>query len=404
MTDETKPASENKPELTESEATSDKPATNNATASAKQQQSEKTATTKSATGAYLVSVIAIGLVVALGYYGYLRNQAIQQQISTLQQSSQSYQVGLNRIQQDALQLNAELLEKITQSEAQVAKDIQGITNQVLSMNEVMTNITGQKETGWLVDQAYYLLKIANNRIMFMQDAGTALYLLNEADELLGQIDDPNLFATRKKLSEDRQILNAVPKLDTTGLAIRVSALQSRIGDLRMIQVMASEEADEAADQPEPQAWYEHLLHSLGQLSDQIFTVRQHGSGYTPILSETDEQQLRFAIMMTLQTIQYAVLYQNDDLYQANLLQLKSRLTNYFDNQDPAVQTLLLELNDLLSIQVGHDPFASLGSLSALSTFIQQRDNPSAQDAEIKPEPKEPSPSEDTETTEELKLP
>ena len=85
-------------------------------------------------------------------------------------------------------------------------------------------------------------------------------------------------------------------------------------------------------------------------------------------------------MMTIQTIQYAVLYHNDDLFQANLLQLKSRLNNYFDNEDPTVQTLLLEIDQLLELRVGYETFAGLTSLPALSTYIQQRDNPQSKDS------------------------
>ena len=397
MTDEIEPAANDKPQPPESATRTDR-------ASPEVHKKDPPTPKSGGAGAYLVSIIAIVLVAALGYYGYMQHQSVQQQITQLQQTNRNYQSGINRVQQASVQQAEELLQQLRAAENQMAADMQGLTDQLVAMNEAMTNLSGQKETSWLADQAYYLLKIANNRIMFMQDADTAVYLLTEADELLSQIDDPVLFATRKKVSEDRQVLNARPKLDTTGLAIRVSAFQSTIANLPMIQIVDAAVVEEEAEESAPETWYEHLLYSLDKLAGQVFTVRPHGTGYSPVISESDEQQLRFAIMMTIQTIQYAVLYHNDDLFQANLLQLKSRLNNYFDNEDSAVQTLLLEIDELLKLKVGHESFTGLTSLPALSTYIQQRDNPQPTDSKEPEADEEPLVEEQTGDTEETNQP
>lgn len=404
MTDEIEPAASDKPQPSESATKTDKtpPEVGNtrSTPGAKVQAHRKS----SSAGAYIISTIAILLVAAIAYYGYMQHQSVQQQITQLQQSSRNYQSGINRIQQESMQQTEQLIQRVQAAETQMAKDMQGLTDQIVAMNEAFVDLSGQKQTTWLADQAYYLLKIANNRIMFMQDTDTAIFLLTEADSYLSQLDDPNLFATRKKVSEDRQVLNARPKLDTTGLAIRISAFQSTITDLPMIQIAKRQDAEQEVEQTTPQTWYEHLLYSLDKLADQVFTVRTHGTGYTPVISESDEQQLRFAIMMTIQTIQYAVLYHNDDLFQANLLQLKSRLNNYFDNEDASVQRMVLEIDELLKLKVGHESFAGLTSLPALSAYIQQRDSTQNADESKADEQEAQLIEEDTLTAVETKQP
>ena len=99
-------------------------------------------------------------------------------------------------------------------------DMKGLTDQLLSATERMTELSGTNQRIWHLDEAYYLLRIANNRIIFLKDAPTTISLLKQVDKLLAGMEDPNLFATRKKLTEDIQRINAWPKIDSTGLAIQ----------------------------------------------------------------------------------------------------------------------------------------------------------------------------------------
>ena len=305
MTEETKPVPDDKPnQPVNDNGLDDK--TNVPRKRAAAATSAEPSKRPAVVGAYLVGFIAIAAVVALAYFGYQRYQLLQQQLANLQQNSQSFNSSVADLRAASIKQQSELLTQLRSRDDQAALDMQGLTDQLLSMNEALSNLSGQEDSNWLVDQAYYLLKIANNRIMFMQDIDTAIFLVAEADQLLGQIDDPDLFATRKKLNQDRQRLNATPRVDSTGLAIRVSALQSRISDLPMIQVLAPETTSQPEQQKAPESWYEDHANSLSLLSDQWFTVRYHGKGYTPVISAADEQKLRFAMLMTLQTIQYAI--------------------------------------------------------------------------------------------------
>lgn len=339
------------------------------------EKTEQVSTSSGSPLALLLSVIAIGLVLALGYFGYFQHQSMTAKLQELEQSKGVYQNQIRDMQQvleaQSVQ-NAELLALIEERDSGVDEAIGGLTNQLSDALNNINNMTGKQDNSWRAQQAYQLLKIANNRIMFMQDVDTAIYLLNQADELLAELDDPNLFLTRQKVNEDRQRLNSWPKIDATGLAIRVAALQSSVAQLPVVIVVEQQQVE--AEQVAPETWYEHLLYSFQQLGDQWFTVRQHGAGYTPILSEADEQKLRFAIMMTLQTVQYAILHHNDDLYQASLLQLKSRLENYFDISDSAVQTIVLEIAELLEIKVGYDSSEGITGLLPLSTYLNERSN------------------------------
>ena len=81
------------------------------------------------------------------------------------------------------------------------------------------------------------------------------------------------------------------------------------------------------------------------------------------------------MMITLQTIQYAILHSNNDLYQATLLQLRSRLNNYFDAEDSQVRAILIEVEQLLDIKVTPGEIPPLASLAALNNYRQEQDKP-----------------------------
>lgn len=321
--------------------------------------------------ALILSVISLAVVIAGGYFAYQTYLSLQTRLNDSEQQTGQYENRIQELQQQVAVLGKGVQAELVNARQRYDADMKGLTDQLLSATERMTELSGTNQRIWHLDEAYYLLRIANNRIIFLKDAPTTISLLKQVDKLLAGMEDPNLFATRKKLTEDIQRINAWPKIDSTGLAIRIGALQSRVDSLPVVQVVQTDEVTLAEDQPEPNTWYEHLAQSFRQLGDQWFDVRYHGTGYTPVISQNDEQQLRFAIMLTLQTIQYAILYQDNDLYQASLLQLKSRLTNYFDVRDSQVEMILVEIEELLKLKVAPETINGLTSLPALNTYMKQ---------------------------------
>ena len=331
--------------------------------------------TSSSPFAVLLSIVAIILVLALGYFYYQdrsRQFTDYDLLSQQQQSSQAQQKEL--AQQLQVQMRA-LQESLTEREAAQQAAITGLTNQMIASNARLAELNGQNQRSWYLDEAYYLLRMANNRIIFLQDIKTALLLLEQADELLARVDDVELFSVRQKLAEDRQRLTAITPVDETGTAIRLGAIQGRVDDLPLQKMLFQQ--DETTEKTVSQAstWYEHLAESMAKLGEQWFEVRKHSPGFNPLMTETEAQQLRYVVLLTVQTAQYAVLQQDGNLYQASLLQLRSRLQSYFDTEDPEVQAVLSELAQLLEIPVILEPVAGLHTLSLLQAYLQERRNP-----------------------------
>ena len=69
--------------------------------------------------ATLLSFVAIGLVVALGYFGYLRYQSISSKIVELEQSKGVYQNQIRGLQQALDTQNTQVLSLVDQRDAAV---------------------------------------------------------------------------------------------------------------------------------------------------------------------------------------------------------------------------------------------------------------------------------------------
>ena len=324
---------------------------------------------KSPVVAYLIASIALMAVIALGYLSYQKAKQIEVKLSALSATEQSYQDQIASFERLQSNQSNQVSQLLAQQQQRFDNELSVLANQILLITEDVSNAKADDNSDWYAAEAYYLLRLANSRLIFTQDIETAQTLLMESEKLLAQIEDAKLFAIRKKINEEIQSLSALNTIDRTGLAIRVTALQTTISQLPMVQILETETVITESETED--VWYEHLGQSMKQLADQWFVVREHVSGYNPVLSESDEQQLRFAMMMGIQAVQYAILNFDDALYQANLLQIKSRIQNYFDSKDAAVQALILEIDELLERQVSYQLSDGLESPQALSRYLTQ---------------------------------
>ena len=64
-----------------------------------------------------------------------------------------------------------------------------------------------------------------------RDPAASLALLQGADHVLQEIDDPTLHAVRAAIAADMAALRAVAKIDVEGLYLRLSALIEQAGQL-----------------------------------------------------------------------------------------------------------------------------------------------------------------------------
>src|SRR5690606_5363670 len=99
---------------------------------------------------------------------------------------------------------ASLRNEINSETERVAAKLQQLETQVsesqLRLNNHQERLQALSTTtreDWLLAEAEYLLRLANQRILTERQTANALSLMVTADDILKEIDDPDLFVVRK---------------------------------------------------------------------------------------------------------------------------------------------------------------------------------------------------------------
>src|SRR5690554_6547046 len=86
-------------------------------------------------------------------------------------------------------------------------------------------------TDWLLAEAEYLLRIANQRLLIEKDIKGALSALESADEVLSESDDIGVFPVRQQLAREVLSLRGIQGVDRTGMYLKLDAAIASLHDL-----------------------------------------------------------------------------------------------------------------------------------------------------------------------------
>lgn len=361
---EKKPAPEQKP-AAEKKVKAEQPAQPAAPAS---QPSEKQGGSK--TGA-----IAIALVIALGaglyYHGHQQTlsqnsqmTALKQEISQLQSQLQS---SLKTSQQETLSQVNNSLQRTETSIEQQEKSITGLQMALAEMK-------GRRPNDWLLAEADYLVKMAGRKLWLEHDTVSATILLESADHRIAELNDPSLTPIRQAMHTDITALKAVARVDRDGLVLRLTSLQEEIGKLPLANAILPEA--EAVETTEVSAsvddWKQNLKTSLKNFSDHFITYRQRDGSVIPLLTPKQDFYLQENIKSKLETAIKSVYREQGELYTTSLAMAKDWAEQFYDMEDPAVQSFIETLEALGQENIEADYPSKLQSQALITDTISER--------------------------------
>lgn len=210
-------------------------------------------------------------------------------------------------------------------------------------------------TDWLLAEAEYLLRIANQRLLIEQDIRGALAALNSADEVLRETDDVGAYPVREQLAKEIMALRSVSDVDRTGLYLKLEAARETVTELTdqaLIEGQAPGSAREAPGQDTTaegeqsaatKAW-QRVTESLGE----VVSIRRLDEPVKPLLSPDQSAWARLNLQLMVEQAELAVLRGHEDLYQQALDKAVTSLETWYDGSDNRVTALrdtLAELKD-----------------------------------------------------------
>lgn len=189
--------------------------------------------------------------------------------------------------------------------------------------------------GWVLAEAEALAALARQRLLLTGDVAAAERLIIAADQLLADLDDPDLIPVRAALARDRERLASAPRVDFEGLALRLSALQQQVPALVLPrrerrlaaadgEVTAADTLDDGVEsEPAEQNWL------LRWLEHMPLSVRRHEQRPPLPLDDQEQQLVRLSLEMALQEARLALLQGRSEHYRLALSQARILLSEWF---------------------------------------------------------------------------
>jgi uroporphyrin-3 C-methyltransferase len=241
-----------------------------------------------------------------------------------------------------------------------------------SQRQRLLEYTTTERSDWMLAEAEYLLRLANQRLIMAADTRSAIALLGSADTILRELEDSELYPVRAAIARDLAALRAVPQVDVEGTWLRLQALIGEVDQLVLFEL------PEAAviEAPVAEGTWEQRLEqgfraALANISRYVVVTRRDAP-YKPMLSPQWEGMVRQNLRMLLEQARAALLSGNQLLYQQSLENTRRWLNEFFSLKESGVSALDAELADLLDVSIGQEYPDINSSLSALKTVVNTR--------------------------------
>lgn len=277
----------------------------------------------------VVVVLFLSLCGGIGFLGYTGWQYWQQLQSQLQQqkiavATATQQAGRAREQ---MQSSQAVTEKLIQ---QQNSEIKVLRSELVATARRFTESQGITRYEWLLAEAEYLMRLAQQRVHLQQDAEGALSILQSADAVLRDAKDAGLIDVRAALAKEMAELARVPQVDKVGVFLKLKTLIDGVKDLTWQQraVVVNSEPEE------PQPWWQRFKN--------IVKIRPIEQGFEYPAPVEQQQLIQNLIRLNLEQAQSALLNDQPKLFSTSLEQAEGWLKRYYGH---------LEESELLMRQI-----------------------------------------------------
>ncbi|WP_133136542.1 uroporphyrinogen-III C-methyltransferase [Legionella rowbothamii] len=319
-------------------------------------------------------VIAIGALTS-SLYTLSLNKQLQAQLAN--QSNQNNQI--NR-QLDKLEQNEDKTQAQLEAKANMLEEIRSnLQNQFGELNKQVQAAMSQRfyqNQNWLLLKARYYLELAQINAHWSNSVEATISLLQQTDQLLLQLNDPKIFEIRQAVAKDIAELKAAPKMDIAGTLSQLDAAQNSLEDLSIASTlndMKPTAETPATPENKTSVWRLRWQDSMNVLS-KLVVIRRNEEQIKPLISPALEMILKENIRLDLQEAQWAVLNNNQEVYQLVLNQAITTLKKNFNENAANTAALIKKLNELQQIQLTPKrPDVGVSSLPLLNQLIDSKE-------------------------------
>lgn len=327
---------------------------------------------------WVKTLLVLILIAALAVAGWLGWAEWQTQIDNRAGASDSLRADMAALE-GKLQQQQQLSQQTAQQQSQLIGELEDQLNAaVLRLNSQAERILqlGTASRGdWMLSEAAYLIRLANQRLQVERSIENPLAILENVDNIFVQLNDPELIPVRRALAEDIAALRMTGKIDREGIFLELEAISAAIKQLSIIEPANQAEtaepvADKNAQAPTLLDSFERFSQKLGQL----IVVQKRQQPIEPLLTSNEQSIIQNNLFLLLEQAQSALLKEEQIIYSASLEKTATLLARYFqlNSQSQALIERLTVLGERSVIQGLPDISGSVAAVQTMLTLRQSR--------------------------------
>jgi uroporphyrin-3 C-methyltransferase len=271
-------------------------------------------------------------------------------------------------------LSRQTVQQQSQLVGQLEDQLYSINLRLNSQAERILQLGTASRGDWMLSEAAYLIRLANQRLQVERSIENPLAILENVDNIFVQLNDPELIPVRRALAEDIAALRMTDKIDREGIFLELEAISAAVKDLSIIEPANQTETaesvvDEIAQTPSILDSFERFSQKLGQL----IVVQKRQQPIEPLLTSNEQSIIQNNLYLLLEQAQSALLKEEQIIYSTSLEKTAALLARYFQLNSQS-QALIERLTILAERSVIQGLPDISGSVAAVQTMLTLRQN------------------------------
>ncbi len=312
----------------------------------------------SAVAALVLALAALAGLGAGGYFLYELDRTTRDQARALERAAER---------------SAELQARIEGLEGRLSLRIEAVRQALGDLEAAHGDLRerlGRDRDGWVLAEAAYLMRLANQRLQLQRDVGTAIASLAAADQRLRALGDPALTPVREQIAREITALEGVDRPDVTGLALELASLAERAGSLPLAvagprRVSADAEPAGAGEADGQVGGWRGVAGAAWEDIKGLVRIRREEGRVQPMLPPEQEYFLYQNLRLKLEAARLALLEGRAEAFDTSVSTAREWLRRYFDTEAAGVRSALALLERLAAIELRPALPDISGSLRAL---------------------------------------
>ena len=249
------------------------------------------------------------------------------------------------------------------------------------LSQRLETVLGASRKDWRLAEAEHLLRLASLRLSALQDINSALALVQGADEILREQDDPGSFAAREQLARSLAALRSIEQPDRTGLFLQLAALRDQAVQLNKLAPEYEDKGESLLGLTTEKSEDSYWTHWWNKISHYFRIDFSADKDIRPVLAGQGLAQVRLALSLALEQAQWAALNGEPQVFAKAVSEAKSVLQANFNQDDPQSKVIGERLDALAKQRVAVMTPDLAQSLSAVQAYLERRHASAAEPAD-----------------------